>query len=214
MWWPEMTWGHISTRRSVFTISPRVWLVLWVFMNALNTRNTAGFFKISSTILVGGHPTTKGNQKLWCWVDVNLQENMSNFVVSRVPADTLAPLGAWTSAGTVTLVPDICGHSNDEVRALYVYRTGTQRVKHDDAIKWKHFPSYWPFVRGINRSPVNSPHRPVKFIWIVEEPKDWMLSTITDQYWSITPETHARLGWLIQSRQSSVIQEIDVWKNR
>ena len=30
---------------------------------------------------------------------------------------------------------------------------------HDDVIKWKHFPHYWPFVRGIHRSPVNSPHK-------------------------------------------------------
>ena len=30
---------------------------------------------------------------------------------------------------------------------------------HDDVIKWKHFPRYWPFVRGIPRSPVNSPHK-------------------------------------------------------
>ena len=29
----------------------------------------------------------------------------------------------------------------------------------DDVIKWKHFPRYWPFVRGIHRSPVNSPHK-------------------------------------------------------
>ena len=29
---------------------------------------------------------------------------------------------------------------------------------HDD-IKWKQFPRYWPFVRGIPRSPVNSPHK-------------------------------------------------------
>ena len=28
---------------------------------------------------------------------------------------------------------------------------------HDDVIKWKHFPLYWPFVRGIHRWPVNSP---------------------------------------------------------
>ena len=27
---------------------------------------------------------------------------------------------------------------------------------HDDVIKWKHCPRYWPFVRGIHRSPVNS----------------------------------------------------------
>ena len=30
---------------------------------------------------------------------------------------------------------------------------------HDDVIKWKHFTRYWPFVRGIHRSPVNSPHK-------------------------------------------------------
>ena len=30
---------------------------------------------------------------------------------------------------------------------------------HDDVIKWKHFPRYWPFVRGIHRSTVNSPHK-------------------------------------------------------
>ena len=30
---------------------------------------------------------------------------------------------------------------------------------HDDVIKWKHFPRYWPFVRGIDRSPMTSPHK-------------------------------------------------------
>ena len=30
---------------------------------------------------------------------------------------------------------------------------------HDDVIKWKHFPRYWPFVRGIHQSPVNYPHK-------------------------------------------------------
>ena len=30
---------------------------------------------------------------------------------------------------------------------------------HDDVIKWKHLPRYWPFVRGIHRSPVDSPHK-------------------------------------------------------
>ena len=29
----------------------------------------------------------------------------------------------------------------------------------DDVIKWKQFPRYWSFVRGIHRSPVNSPHK-------------------------------------------------------
>ena len=33
------------------------------------------------------------------------------------------------------------------------------RHQMDDVIKWKHFPRYWPFVRGIHRSQVNSPHK-------------------------------------------------------
>ena len=48
-------------------------------------------------------------------------------------------------------------------------------VIHDDVIKWKHFPRYWPFVRAIHRSPVNSPHKgqwrgalmfPLIYAWI------------------------------------------------
>ena len=35
----------------------------------------------------------------------------------------------------------------------------TSILAHDDVIKWKHFPRYWPFVREIHRSPVNSPHK-------------------------------------------------------
>ena len=34
-----------------------------------------------------------------------------------------------------------------------------QLTVHDDVIKWKHFPRYWPFVRGIHWSPVNSSHK-------------------------------------------------------
>ena len=30
---------------------------------------------------------------------------------------------------------------------------------HDDVIKWKYFPRCWPFLRGIHRSLVNSPHK-------------------------------------------------------
>ena len=30
---------------------------------------------------------------------------------------------------------------------------------HDDVIKWKPFPRYWPFVYGVHRWPVSSPHQ-------------------------------------------------------
>ena len=32
-------------------------------------------------------------------------------------------------------------------------------IWHDEAIIWKQFPRYWPFVREIHRSPVNFPHK-------------------------------------------------------
>ena len=48
------------------------------------------------------------------------------------------------------------------IRYMYVYGAvilGPKSVQYDDVIKWKHFPRYWLFVRGIHRSPVNSPHK-------------------------------------------------------
>ena len=39
------------------------------------------------------------------------------------------------------------------------YTSIWRHVMHGDVIKWKHFPPYWPFVRGIHRGPVNSPHK-------------------------------------------------------
>ena len=45
-----------------------------------------------------------------------------------------------------------CGYMVTVVFASYA-------VCHNDVIKWKYFPRYWPFVRGIHRPPVNSPHK-------------------------------------------------------
>ena len=53
---------------------------------------------------------------------------------------------------------------NKSVQCFKIFATNTaakevESCSHDDVIKWKHFPRYWPFVRGIYRSPVNSPHK-------------------------------------------------------
>ena len=42
---------------------------------------------------------------------------------------------------------------------LEICLTRTRLFLHDDVIKWKLFPRYRPFVRGIYRSPVNSSHK-------------------------------------------------------
>ena len=36
-----------------------------------------------------------------------------------------------------------------------IFLSREAEINHDDVIKWKHFPRYWPFVRRIHRSSVN-----------------------------------------------------------
>ena len=40
-----------------------------------------------------------------------------------------------------------------------VYECWGLKAQHDYVFKWKHFLRYWPFLRGIHRSPVNSLHK-------------------------------------------------------
>ena len=55
--------------------------------------------------------------------------------------------------GIVFQIPQIWKHLN------VITKECNWRLNHDDVIKWKHFPRYWPFVRRIHRSPVNSLHK-------------------------------------------------------
>ena len=48
---------------------------------------------------------------------------------------------------------------NNTKWVLSVFKVSLNNITHDDVIKWKQFPRNWPFVRGIHRSPVNSPHK-------------------------------------------------------
>ena len=55
---------------------------------------------------------------------------------------------------------------------------------HDYVIKWKHFPRYWPFVWGIHRSPVNSPHK-----------GQWRGALMSKQSWGWWFELPSRQLW-------------------
>ena len=62
---------------------------------------------------------------------------------------------------------------------------------HDDGIKWKHFPRYLPFVWGIHRSPVNSPHKGqwrealmFSLIWALNKQSwGWWFETVSRSLW-------------------------------
>ena len=67
-------------------------------------------------------------------------------------------------------------HHGEAVMTCHTIEQSIVVVKdHYDVIKWKHFPRYWPFVRGIHRSPVDSPHTKASdaelwcFLWSAPE---------------------------------------------
>ena len=73
-----------------------------------------------------------------------LQITYNTFVTSSYGREYASPLGCFTTLGELP---------------KSVFLTSHFRGFHDDVIKWRHFPRYWPFLRGIHRSTVNSPHK-------------------------------------------------------
>ena len=66
---------------------------------------------------------------------------------------------------------------------------------HDDVIKWKHFPHYWPFVRGI--------HRPV--MWSFNVFFDLCLyKRLSKQLW----------GWWCETLSCPLCRNPPTWKTR
>ena len=68
----------------------------------------------------------------------------------------------WTNCKISGGVCHYIRSTTQECSAGSMYQEKRQAITshmHDDVIKWKHFPRYWPCVRGIHRSPVNSPHK-------------------------------------------------------
>ena len=106
---------------------------------------------------------------------------------------------------------------------------------HDDVIKWRHFPRYWPFVRGIHRSPVNSQHKgqwrgALMFSLICIWLNDWvnnreagdlrrhrahcdvivMTKYLRNEIWPF----RLRIRWVLQySARRPVVTSLGLWKS-
>ena len=59
--------------------------------------------------------------------------------------------------GFETLSRSLWRHSNDT--SMTQQNMEMFPTSHDDVMKWKHFPRYWPFVQRPHRPPVNSLHK-------------------------------------------------------
>ena len=64
----------------------------------------------------------------------------------RIPAGQIS----WLQASSR------CKSSLEFLRLLHMSHWN---ILHDNVMTWKYFPHYWPFVRGIHWSPVDSPHK-------------------------------------------------------
>ena len=81
--------------------------------------------------------------------------------ISSISPHTIS-ISMWPYASPPA-TPRSCSSSGVQFEKLPQRQSHVMRIRleqiYDDVIKWKHFPRYWPFVWGIHRSPVNSPHK-------------------------------------------------------
>ena len=105
-------------------------------------------------------------QSLWNLVGITV-ENQSDSIIqtikvlrdfmryfcSRWYRSHRADWGDWSSRA--------CGGYRTWRKGRNAGRSRGHRITgvHDDVIKWNYFPRYWSLVRGIHRSPVNSPRK-------------------------------------------------------
>ena len=81
------------------------------------------------------------------WYSLLCMRLQYNFIAFNMPVSYQSITYEWYAPGLYCIVFSVSRAKWSETRP------------HDDVIKWKHFPRYWPFVREIHRSPVNSPHK-------------------------------------------------------
>ena len=115
----------------------------------------------------------------------------------------ILPMNSWSDPRWTALwcVSEIWIATTSVIRNRTTDATGLQLDQpfnsrsHNDVIKWKHPPRYWPFVRGIHRSPVNSPHKgqwrgafmlSLNCAWInrwVKKSWGWWFETLSRPLW-------------------------------
>ena len=97
-------------------------------------------------------------------------------------------------------------HSTYMTYHLYLKTRGN----HYDVIKWKHCLCYWPFVRGIHRSPVNSPHKgqwhgALIFSLICAWTNGWVNNRDAGDFWDVIALFMTSLQWCIE-KHTRVLQ--------
>ena len=99
----------------------------------------------------------------YIWYDLKHRSNIKSswiWKVLRVPScDTLLDMNVLSLISPVVSNTFIVEMADRIILVrIAISVEMTTKWLHDDVIKWKLFPRYWPFVWGIHRSAVNSRH--------------------------------------------------------
>ena len=105
-----------------------------------------------------------GHHGLRQWSVVEIILKVRPFYLRMLSSSTLPPCGirGWLWWRNDNFMKVLLPSNNDAFIMsvdIWIPPVPTLKYIHDDVIKWKHFPRYWLFVRGIHRSPVNSPQK-------------------------------------------------------
>ena len=103
----------------------------------------------------GGPHVGLMNRAIWVYLQTKFCPLLA------LPSEGARETGVYSSAGNIlvmTMIDETLTIGESALLSYDLRKTANcnWKANHDDVIKWKHFPRYWPFVRGIHRSPVNS----------------------------------------------------------
>ena len=123
---------------------------------------------------------------------------------------------------TVTFKVELWAESSQDNPYLFI-GTGPMipGAIHDDVIKWKDFPRYWPFVWGIHRSPANPPHKGqwrgalvfslncTRINGWVKPSWEWRFETLSCSSWR-----HCNVWYAFKQPQTLINWFIDIWSSK
>ena len=119
---------------------------------------SATLFVCQCAAITGLFFTKCWNCQVFGWIDISLMRFTRVSVAILWKLYLLPELLAWDfiTLNIKSQYRILCRNKAPELCMCIRY---PNFATHDDVIKWKHFLRYRPFVWGIHRSPVNSPHK-------------------------------------------------------
>ena len=120
-------------------------LLHWHWASLIHYRVVSGAMNLMSCHI----STVKNTYSAHNVCDFEEMVHWNGNVVILMKFSSLAVLEVLTTSSSIS----------DENSSKRHFHLIANFISHDDIMKWKQFPRYWPFVWGIHRSSVNSPHK-------------------------------------------------------